>query len=114
MLGKLLSPLTTATSTGVVIRYLTAMVGAVLAIAGALQWLTPEQAEEILKQSNTLIGAIGGLAALFVTIYAANTKSSTDKAAEVAKQVDAKIAPNEPVEIITEGNAPNIKVPATK
>ncbi|CAM5659176.1 hypothetical protein MAUB1S_11481 [Mycolicibacterium aubagnense] len=117
MLGKLLSPLTTATSIGVTLRYLTAVAGSILAILGILGVLTPEQIEALKAQIEiltanlpALLAAIGALITAWVTFYAAITKSSSDKAAEVAKQVDAKVAADSMVVVKTPGDQPDIVV----
>lgn len=110
MLDKLLSPLTTASSIGVAIRYLTTIVGSIIAILGILGWLTPEQSEALTKQVPELLAAIGALAAAAIPLYAIWTKSSSDKAAEVAKEVDKKIPPEATVRIPTPGAAPDIVV----
>lgn len=119
MLGKLLSPLTTASSIGVTLRYLTAVVGSVLTILGILGLLTPEQIEAIQKQVETLtanlpalLTAVGALITAWVTFYAAITKSSSDKAAETAKQIDAKIPPAETVVVKTAAGQSDIIVHA--
>lgn len=110
MLDKLLSPLTTATSVGVAIRYLTTIVGSVIAILGILGWLTPEQSEALTKQVPELLAALGALVAAAIPLYAIWTKSSSDKAAEVAKEVDQKIPADATVRIPTPGAAPDIVV----
>lgn len=110
MLGKLLSPLTTASSIGVAIRYLTTIAGSIIAILGILGWLTPEQSEALTKQVPELLAAIGALVAAAIPLYAIWTKSSSDKAAEVAKEVDKKIPPEATVRIPTPGAAPDIVV----
>lgn len=110
MLDKLLSPLTTASSIGVAIRYLTTIVGSIIAILGILGWLTPEQSEALTKQVPELLAAIGALAAAAIPLYAIWTKSSSDKAAEVAKQVDDKIPAASTVVIPTPEGVPDIVV----
>lgn len=111
MFSKLFNPLTTATSVGVAIRYLTTIVGSVLAILGVMGWLSPEQSAELERLVPELLGALGALAALAVSVYAVITKSSSDKAAEAAKQIDAKVPKHDPVVIKTPGDGPNIVVP---
>jgi len=110
MLGKIFSPLTTPTSVGVAIRYLTTIAGSVLAILGILDWLTPEQVTELTKQVPKLMGAIGALMTIGVPTYATITKSSSDKAAVAAKQIDAKLPASEPVIIKTSAGKPDIVV----
>lgn len=114
MLGKLLSPFTTATSVGVGIRYLTTIATTMIAIVGILGWLTPEQVAALTQKVPELITAISAVVMAAIPLYAIITKSSSDKAAEAAKQIDAKLPPAEPVEIKTPGNAPNIVVPASR
>lgn len=114
MLGKLLTPFTTATATGVSVRYITTVITTIIAIVGILGWLSPEQQEALTKQIPDLITAIAGLIAIVIPLYGIITKSSSDKAAEVAKQVDAKMPPAAPVKIATPGAAPDILVPGKK
>ena len=111
---KFFNPLTTATSIGVTIRYLTTIVGTLIAILGILNWLTPAQVLELSKQVPELFGAIAALIAAFVPLYAIMTKSSSDRAAEVAKQVDAQVPVTAPVVIKTPPDVPDIVVPAKK
>lgn len=110
MLDKLLSPLTTASSIGVAIRYLTTIAGSIIAILGILGWLTPEQSEALTKQVPELLAAIGALAAAIIPLYAIWTKSSSDKAAAAAKAIDKEIPPSAPVVIQTPGAAPDIRI----
>jgi hypothetical protein len=121
MLEKLLSPFTTATSAGVTIRYIITIITSMLAILGTLGLLTPEQVEDVLRkvqeisgQLPALLAAVSGLIAVFVPIYAAMTKSSSDKAAKVAKEVDEQIPASAPVTIKTPEGVPDIVVPADK
>lgn len=106
------NPLTTANSVGVAIRYVITIAGTVLAILGILGWLTPAQVDALSTKVPELLGAIGALVAAIIPLYAAFTKSSSDKAAEVAKKVDQQIPASSPVEIVTPGSQPNIVVPA--
>lgn len=71
MLDKLLAPLTTATSVGVAIRYLTTIAGSVIAILGILGWLTPEQAEALTKQVPELLPALGAIVAALIPLSTA-------------------------------------------
>jgi hypothetical protein len=122
MLEKLLSPFTTATSAGVTIRYIITIITSMLAILGTLGLLTPGQVEDVLRkvqeisgQLPALLAAVSGLIAVFVPIYAAMTKSSSDKAAKVAKEVDEQIPASAPVTIKTPDGVPDIVVrPDTK
>lgn len=110
MLKTILSPLTTATSLGVAIRYLTTIASSVIAILAILDWLSPEQADALTKQVPELLGAVAALITAAIPIYAILTKSSSDKAAEAAKAIDKKIPPTTPVVIKTPGAAPDIVV----
>jgi hypothetical protein len=121
MLEKILSPFTTATSLGVTLRYLTAIVGSLLAILGAVGFLTPEQVDALKAQievltanAPALLSAIGAVMASVVTIYATITKSSSNKAAEVAKEVDANIPKEQTVVIQTPPGQDDIIVTAKK
>jgi hypothetical protein len=113
------NPLTTATSLGVAIRYLITIVGSVTAILGIVGWLTPEQVAELSQkvqdisaQLPGLVAAVSGIVALIVPLYAMATKSSSDKAAEVAKEVDKHIPDSASVTIKTPEGVPDIVVPA--
>jgi len=110
MLSKLLTPLTTATSAGVAIRYLSTIVGSVLAILGVLGLLSPAQVDALTTQVPELLAAVGALIAVLVPLYATLTKSSSDKAAEAAKQIDAKVPKEAQVIIKTSGGKPDIVV----
>ena len=122
MLGKITSIFTTASSTGVALRYGSTIVGAILAILGVLGALSPEQVDELTRQMPILLSAIGGLVAAVVPIYATVTKSSSDKAAEIAKAVDevkplaVELMMPRAVELKTADPAPNpvIIVPAAQ
>lgn len=119
MFEKLLSPFTTATSAGVTIRYIITIISSVLTILGILGWLTPDQVQalarkvqEISEQLPGLLAAVSGLITVLVPIYAAITKSSSDKAAKVAKEVDEQIPASAPVTIKTPEGVPDIVVRA--
>lgn len=107
------NPLTTATSLGVAIRYAITIVGTVLAILGILGWLTPAQVDALSTKVPELLGAIGALVAAIIPLYAAFTKSSSDKAAEAAKQIDDKIPAGYTVHIPTPPGVPDIVVQPT-
>ena len=114
---KIFNPLTTATSLGVAIRYLITIAGSILAILGILGWLTPDQVQalsqkvqDISAQLPGLLAAVSGLVALIVPLYSMATKSSSDKAAEVAKEIDKKMPAESDVMIKTPGIAPDIFV----
>ncbi|MCZ4501021.1 MAG: hypothetical protein JWQ74_3576 [Marmoricola sp.] len=120
MLKQILSPLTTATSVGVAIRYVVTIISSIIAILSILGWLTPEQVQEIARkveqisgQVPGLIAAVAGLVALLTPIYAIMTKSSSDKAAEAAKQIDDRIPAGDTVHIPTPPGVPDIVVPPT-
>jgi hypothetical protein len=117
MLGKLLSPLTTAAPIGVIIRDVVVALGTILATLGSLELLTPEQIATIQKWLDAIadpafITAIGALMTIGMMIYRALAKSMSDKAAEVAKQVDAKIPPADTVVVKTPGSQADIRVAA--
>lgn len=101
MFKNFVNPLTTATSVGVGLRYLTTIVGSVLTILGVMGLLSSEQVEALAKQVPELLGAIGAVITLAIPIYAMITKSSSDKAATVAKEVDKEIPVNMPVRVQT-------------
>lgn len=106
------NPLTTATSVGVAIRYAITIAGTILAILGILGWLTPQQVDVLSTKVPELLGAIGALVAAIIPLYAALTKSSSDKAASAAKEIDKQIPANSDVVIQTPQGVPDIVVPA--
>lgn len=117
MLDKLLSPLTTARPIGTVIRDMFVALGAILSIVGALGLLTEEQVATIRQQIEILSGQAPALVMAFGVIVAAITSilrtlkfSSSDKAAEVAQEVDKKIPPAATVKIPTPDGVPDIVV----
>lgn len=112
MLKKLLSPFTTATAGGVNTRYLTLIATTVLTFIGILKWLSPEQIEELKGLLPQFVEVIAAAIGLAIYIYGVFTKSSSDKAAEAAKQIDAKLPPSAPVKIETPAGQPDIVVPA--
>jgi len=121
MLEKLLSPLTTAKASGVLLRDLTVIVGSILTIAGILGYLSPEQIEAIKQQINTIsqnlplvLTALGAMMAAGMSIYRTLFKSTSDKAAEAAKQIDKKLPADAPVKIETPGKQPDIVVQPKK
>lgn len=114
MLEKILSPFTTAKASGVATRDITMMIGAILAILGALGFLTPEQVEALTSQAPVMFTAAGVILAGAVSTYRVLTKSSSDKAAEAAKKIDAELPASAKVEIVTPGDKPNIIVPGEK
>jgi hypothetical protein len=113
------NPLTTATSVGVAIRYAITIIGAMLTILSIIGWLTPEQVKDLMQkvqdisvQVPALLTAVAGLVTLAAPIYAMLTKSSSDKAAKVAKAIDSEIPPNQDVLIQTPIGQPDIVVSA--
>jgi hypothetical protein len=119
MLGKLLTPFTTAAPIGVAIRDVAVSLGVILATLGTLGMLSAEQVDQFRSYLETItdptvIAAFGVLLGAGTSIYRIVAKSMSDKAAEVAKEVDAKIPKADPVEIKTPGPGPNITVPGEK
>lgn len=112
MLGKIFSPFTSATAGGVATRDVTMIIGAILAVLGVLGFLSEDQVKSLTEQAPVIFTAIGTVVTIGMSIYRIITKSSSDKAAEAAKEIDAKVPVSSPVEIVTPGNAPNIIVPA--
>ncbi len=113
------NPLTTATSIGVALRYLITIAGSVLAILGIVGWLTPDQVQELSQkvqdisaQLPGLVAAVSGIVAIAIPAYATITKSSSDKAAEAAKEIDKNLPADAAVIIKTPANVPDIVVPA--
>lgn len=111
------NPLTTATSVGVAIRYAITVVSSILAIVSILGWLSPEQVQDIIEkvrlitaQVPELLTAGAGLVAILLPLYATLTKSSSDKAAAVAKAVDAAIPAAQAVIIPTPDGMADIVV----
>lgn len=109
-MGKLLGIFTTATKAGVSTRYLTVILGSILTILGIIGWLSAEQVEALRDAVPAFVAALGALVAAVIPIYAALTKSSSDKAAEVARQVDAQIPEADEV-VIARPGAGKIVVP---
>lgn len=109
-----LNILTTAEPIGVVSRDIFVIIGAILTVLGALGLLTEEQVQVLTEQFPVLFTAVGAIMTVGMAAYRAITKSSSDKAAEVAKEVDAKIPKADPVEIKTPGEGADIKVPGEK
>ncbi len=104
--------LTTAAASGVLVRYLSTILGTIVATTVTLGYLNAEQGQVISQNIDVILGAIGAIVAASLPIYAAIFKSSSDKAAEVAKQVDQKIAPEKTVVIETPPGQPDIVVTA--
>ena len=117
MLGKLLSPLTTAQPIGVVIRDIVVALGTILATLGSLELLSPEQIATIQKYLDAVadpafLAAVGALMTIGMMIYRALAKSMSDRGAELAKQTDAKIPPADTVVVKTPGSQADIRVAA--
>lgn len=94
------------------IRYAITIAGTILAILGILGWLSPQQVDALSTKVPELLGAIGALVAAIIPLYAAVTKSSSDRAASAAKEIDKQIPASAPVVIQTPQGVPDIVVPA--
>lgn len=108
MLAKILKPFVTSAATGVTTRYLTVIISTAITVLGLLGWLDAGQVAALKGTVPELLAAVTGLITVLVTAYAILTKSSSDKAAEVAKEVDAN--PGAPVVIKTPAGVPDIVV----
>lgn len=106
------NPLTTTTVIGVATRYAITIAGALVAGMVLMGWVDRETADAITAQLPELFGAIGAVVAVIIPIYAAVTKSNSDKASAVANEVDANIPASSPVVIKTPEGVPDIVVPA--
>jgi hypothetical protein len=118
MLEKLLKPLTTARAGGVVFRDAFIAVGALITLLGIVGVLTPDQVIELKRVVEDISGqwpaiamALGALMTAGMSFYRAIYKSSSDRAAEVAKQVDEKLPPNVGMTLTTPGDLPNLTLP---
>ncbi len=78
MLGKLLTPLTTATAGGVAVRYITSIVASIIAILGILGLFSPDQVESLTRLVPELFAAGAALVAVLIPLYATITKSRPD------------------------------------
>lgn len=115
MLEKLLKPFTTSTAGGTAFRELYQLVTALITILGILGWLSQDQVTALLAQLKTLaspemVAAVGAILFALMSIYRIFFKSSSDKAAEVAKKVDAEIPAAASVVIQTPVGQPDIVV----
>ena len=110
-MGKLISIFTTAAPVGVATRDLVTAFGAILAMLGVLGLLSQEQVDELTKQAPVVFTALGTLIYAAMTIYRSFAKSSSNKAAAAAKEIDAKIPKADPVVIERPGYVANIVVP---
>lgn len=115
------NPLTTAAPIGVALRYISTIISSVLAIVSIIGWLTPEQVaslslkvQQISGHVPELVTAISGLVALLVPVYAMLTKSSSDRAAEAARQIDRNISAENAVVIATPPGVADIVVSARR
>lgn len=102
--------LTTAEPIGVTTRDIVQIFGAVLTVLGSLGLVDEEQRAVLTEQAPILFTALGAVITVGIGIYRNRTKSHSDKAAEVAKEVDAKIPVAEPVVIKTPAHQPDIVV----
>lgn len=101
MIDKLKSIFTTATPAGVGVRYYTTMISTIISVIGILGFLSPEQVRDLTEKVPEIVTAIFTVVALATSTYAIIKKSSSDKAAEIAKEVDAKVPPSTTVVIKT-------------
>lgn len=115
MLEKLFIPLTTAASSGVAVRSIVSIIGVVLTLLGIFGALSPEQiaalrtvVDDLTGQWPQIAAALGMLMTAIIEVYRIVTKSSSDKAAEAAKAIDANVPPSAPVEIKTPVGQPDI------
>lgn len=115
MFEKILTPITTAAATGVAFRYISTIAASLLAMLGIMGWLSAEQVAGLTKAIPELLAAVAAVWAIAVPIYAMVTKSSSDPAAEVAKQADAILAgEKKDATVRTPAAVPDLKVTATK
>ena len=92
-----------------------------LAIVSIIGWLTPEQVASLTLKVNQisghvpeLVAAVSGLIAILVPVYAMLTKSSSDRAAEAARQIDRNIPAADAVVIATPPGVADIVVSARR
>jgi len=117
MLGKLLSPFTTATAGGTVFRDLFIAAGAIITILGALGVVSQDQVDALRAavtkiSDHAVLTAVGVLMAVGMSAYRAIFKSSSNKAAEASKRIDAEMPKDAPVIIKTPSGQPDIVVMA--
>jgi hypothetical protein len=117
MLQTILKPFTTARPIGTVIRDALIALGSIATILGIIGFLTEdqvaaikEQIEIISGQLPALIAASGILMVSVTSILRSLNFSSSDKAAEAAKRIDAELPPSAPVKIETPPGQPDIVV----
>lgn len=110
MLGKLFKPFVTSAASGVSTRYLTVIVSTAVTVLGLLGFLDDAQVEALKVSVPELMTALAALIAAAVPVYAAVTKSHSDKASEAAKAIDTRIDPAAPVVIKTPAGVPDIVI----
>lgn len=115
MLEKLLKPFTTAGASGTVFRDVVIAIGAVLTILGTLGWLSQDQVDAIMKQINVIadpkvLASLGLLLGIGMSWYRAVFRSTSDKAAEAARKIDAQLPASDTVVIKTPSGQPDIVV----
>lgn len=117
MLDKILKPFTTASAGGVAAREIFQAIVVIIGIFSMLGILTQEQADALRKVADELFGQWPQIAAALATlswlgmfIYRTAFKSFSDKAASVAKTVDADVPAAAPVIIQTPIGQDNIVI----
>lgn len=110
MLAKIGSIFTTAAPTGVSLRYLGTILGSMLTLIGIMGWLSADQVAALKNEIPGFVSSLGALLTVAITVYAVITKSSSDKAADVAKKVDAQLPPDATVIVKTPSGKPDIIV----
>lgn len=107
-----MNPFTSPNSVGVLTRYLSVIITTVISVLGLMNWMTPEQVQEIKGMIPAFLEAFTAVVALGIPIYAAITKAMSERGLEVAKETDAKVPPDMPVIVKTPTGVADIKVPA--
>jgi hypothetical protein len=111
MFGKLTSIFTTAQPVGVATRDIITGLGAILAMLGVLGFLSEQQVQELTRQAPAVLTALGPVIYGGMTIYRTLFKSSSDVAAEVARQVDDRVIGQGTSAVVeTPAGLPNIEV----
>lgn len=118
-MGKLLSIFTTAAPIGVATRDIVVIIGAVLSMLGILGVLTPEEisqlraiVDDITGNWPAIMASVGVITTAGMSVYRILRKSSSDKAAEAAKKIDAQVPKEASVVIKTPAGKPDIVVHA--